>query len=440
MIHYLVFACIILFQGAILAREPGPVMMALPFDSDEQSARAAADLHGAFCNTLREKFLYTIQKNDAARPVRLPEGLNEKEELPRLARAGKDAGASYLLLGRASSYPEGTSAEIYIVSADGKKILYKTGWAFSGADVLPAAQILAGRINLFLKKTPIPPARECRASRGDSSEKIALTWEAAKDTNQYAVYRSSFEQGPFMHVASVEGTVYDDAGAEPGLQYWYALGPVIDSVPCEPGKASPGYRSVIPPRGQDLGRLIRERTRPLPAGRDEQERKKFAAYEAFLKGYYKNPVELSIVLNIIQSYVKKGAVTVLDGFDRYDINLEQREIILIEEKYRYAVLFTSSRLTRLFFEARAKSPEPERTKDLTDILAKNMIAFCVFREEKAITDAENRTRFVPCYDAIGVATELHRNCREWKSRTMIFGTGNKELEEKIKQARKKSEK
>lgn len=439
MIKYLVLACIVLLQGVVAAQEPGPVMVALPFDSDEKSARAAADLHGAFSNQVLEKYNFTIKNADLAKPVRLPEGLHEKEDIVRIVQAGKDAGASYILLGRASSYPEGASAEIYVVSADGKKILYKTGCSFTGTDAPKAADILSGRISLFLKKTPILRVNECAASRGDSSEKIALSWERTKDTNQYAVYRSYFEQGPFTHVASVEGTSYDDADAEPGLQYWYALGPVVDSVPCEPGKASPGYRRADPPRGQDIDRLIRERTKPVPVVRNDTEKKKAASYETFLKGYYKNPVELSIVLNIIKSYVKKGAVTVLDGFDRYDINLERREIMLVDERYRYAVLFTSTRLIRIFYEAQMKNPEPETKKDLTDILVKNMIAFCVFREERAITDGDNRTRYVPCYDAIGVATELHRNCRDWKKHTMIFGTGNKDLEEKIKQARKKGE-
>ncbi|HPV40200.1 MAG TPA: hypothetical protein PKX40_03410 [Spirochaetota bacterium] len=70
-------------------------------------------------------------------------------------------------------------------------------------------------------------------------------------------------------------------------------------------------------------------------------------------------------------------------------------------------------------------------------MARNMTAFSAYRGERSIADDDNRTRIVLCYEAVGVATDLHRNYSGWKKATMVFGTGNKGLEEKIKQARKK---
>ena len=198
-----------------------------------------------------------------------------------------------------------------------------------------------------------------------------------------------------MLLALVGGTTYDDTTAEPGLQYWYTVSPVVNSVPCEPGKTSTGYRKVELPQSKDLDRLIREKTKPVRVFKDEGEKQKAAAYTALLKGYYKNPVELSIILNIIKSYVKKGAITVLTDFNQYSINIERREIIMIDEGYRFAVLFTSSRLIRILLESQMKSPDPENKMELTDMLVKNMTAFCVYLDERSITDTDNRMRVTP---------------------------------------------
>ena len=437
MIKSLLFASILLLQAHGFAQEQGPTLLALRFHSDEKSRQAADDVYTALCGDAEEKHRFIITKNDTVSPVPLPEGLANSETLKRIVRAGNDAGASHVVLGRAYSNADGTAAEVYVVATGGKKAVYRTGCVLTGTDSRAAARILRGRIGLFLGKAVVPVLKGCVAGRGESKDKTSLTWEESKETREYAVYRSSFEQGPFLLLATVEGTSYDDTGAEPGLQYWYGIGPVVDSVPCEPGKAAAGYRKIEQPGGWDLDRLIRDKTKPLPVYKNEKEKEKDAVHTAFLKSYYKNPVELSIVLNIIKSYVKKGAVIALYNFNRYDINIEKREITMVDENYRYAVIFTSSRLIRIFYEAQIKSAEPENKKELTDILVKNMTAFCVYREERTITDAENRTRIVPCYDAIGVATELHRNYSGWKKTTMVFGTGNKELEEKMKQARKK---
>jgi len=42
-------------------------------------------------------------------------------------------------------------------------------------------------------------------------------------------------------------------------------------------------------------------------------------------------------------------------------------------------------------------------------MARNMTAFSAYRGERSIADDDNRTRIVLCYEAVGVATDLHRN-------------------------------
>lgn len=437
MIKRFIPACILLLHIQAFAQDQGPALLAVRLQSDEKSRQAADELYSALRTDAEERYRLVLQKNDTVTAAQLPDGLNDREELKRIVRAGEDAGASHVLLGRVYSYPEGNAAEVYLVSVAGKKAVYSTGCALSGPGTRTAAAVLSGRIDLFLRKVKIPRPAECAAGRGDSTAHTTVTWEQPEKRRECAVYRSSFERGPFLLLAVTDGTSHDDTGAEPGLQYWYGIGPVVDSVPCEPGKPAAGYRKIERPQGRDLDRLIREKTKPLPVFTDEKERARVASYTAFLKEYYKNPVELSIVLNIIKSYVKKGAVTVLNSFNHHEMNIERREITMVDENYRYAVIFTSSRLVRILYESRLKSVDPEKTKELSDILVRNMTAFGVYRDEISITDADNRTRIVPCYEAVGVSTELHRNYSGWKKATMVFGTGNRELEEKIKQARKK---
>ena len=297
---------------------------------------------------------------------------------------------------------------------------------------------LLSAILLFLSIMSIRAAAApvlCRATEGEFADRVVLSWEPAAGIERYGVYRSTMEKGDFEELAIVTAPSYEDTTAEPGLQYWYRVDAMNGEVPLEPGTPAAGHRTAALPAGIDIDLAARQKTRPAPRFETGEEKLRDGKYRALVQKYSKNPAELGIIYHVVRSYVKKGTLIALNGFGNYDLDYEKREITLYHKNYACMVHLKSSRLFRMFVEAQMEGLMNMVQRPFADILIDNMTAYCIYRDVRKITDADGRTRFVPCYDAVGVSTELYRDYREWKKNTLIFATGNKDLENKIKQFR-----
>lgn len=300
--------------------------------------------------------------------------------------------------------------------------------------LMPAILLFVSILLIRADSAPV----QCRATAGEFTDRVALSWEPAAGTELYGVYRATMEKGEYEKLADVAGTSYEDTAADPGLQYWYRVDAMDGAETKESGTPAAGYRKAALPAGVDIEKAARQKTRPAPRFETEEEKQRDGKYRALAQKYSKHPAELNIILHVVRSYVKKGTVIALAGFGNYDLEYEKREITLYHKNYAFMVLFKSSRLFRMFVEAHMNKLIDMERRPYADILVDNMTAFCVFREERKITDAGGRTRFVPCFDAVGISTELYRDYREWKKNTLIFATGNPELENKIKQFREQA--
>lgn len=62
-----------------------------------------------------------------------------------------------------------------------------------------------------------------KASQGDFTDRVRLSWQAASGAASYEVYRADAETGPYALLATVSATTYDDTQVEQGKVYWYKV-------------------------------------------------------------------------------------------------------------------------------------------------------------------------------------------------------------------------
>jgi hypothetical protein len=74
--------------------------------------------------------------------------------------------------------------------------------------------------------------------------------------------------------------------------------------------------------------------------------------------------------------------------------------------------------------------------DLFSRLMQNAIYFCVYEQDRPITQKDGTIRYLPSFQAVGMSTEYYRDCRNWKSNTIMISTSDEKLMSEMKKARK----
>ncbi len=368
---------------------------------------------------------------ETAVPFSSPDSAGMKEVI---AEAGKQ-GSSYAVTGKISASDAGIAITAYLVPVSRWRSIYQTSLLVKDKEALArAAEIISGR--LFVQRQGKSPRaiENMKAVPDNDAGKIALAWDAGADS-RYAVYRSPFREGPFEFISESQGTAFDDTTAEPGMEYWYGAGPVIDGAYCDPSAPVKAHLTMKPAAGLSIAEMQKAKT-----VRDDQIRKQrgdkiVKAHLKFIEKYYMHPIKLSLVFMMSKSYINDGKLTALAGFTGYERNTETGDILLKRDDNAYAVIFQRSRFPVLMDEAEKANIEDR--EGLIDRLVKNSVAYCIYAGEKEMKDQANRTRFVPLFEAIGVSTEYFKNYQNWQGNTIMFGTGNGELKKKMQEVQQK---
>lgn len=363
--------------------------------------------------------------------------LNEDDVKKAVAKARTQT-ASHVLCGSVErSYGDGYLIKNILIPLQDTKRIYKTEYFIQNESHLrEAAKIIAGRIGLEIKGTGIGNINGIKAKADEEKSVIAVSWEKRQGVNEYAVYRSPVENGPFIKIADVSGeTLFTDTGAIRGIEYCYGVAAIIEGIPGNPGETVTAHLRMPAPRGLKIEEEKKKKTVSDKQIARELKNEVVRKHLEFLSDYYMHPVKLNLALYLGRSYIEKGQVIALSDFESQEINPEQKRIKLVGKEKGYVVEMEAASF--FGFLAKAEERKVPEVPALIDRLLKNAIAYALLRGETKLKDEYGHTVFVPYYEAIGMSTEYFKNYAKWENNTLMMSTSDKELKKKMKEAQEK---
>lgn len=364
----------------------------------------------------------TALENQAGRLVR-----EERDPSARLSSLLRKSGAAKLVVFVLEAHDGRHTASARVLDIASSSFEYESEEsAESGDGAAKAAAMLARRVLLHLSGA-LDWIAALSASDGEAADGVRLSWSSARsaDGQRYVIYRAPRRDGEFGRVAETAGTEYLDAGALPGVRYWYRVRGSYSDTLTDFSQAEAGHRRAALPAGLDIDRVLKEKNATPPRPTNPAEREKAARDEEIMKPLYRHPVKLNLILLIARNYIKRGDVMILRGFDRYSADSENATIEFTGPGEAYSIEFRSKRL----FRFREKAGD-----GLFERLLGNSLFYCVPSGEREKELEDGTVVFVPRLEAIAVSMEYHRNDRNWRERTIMFDTDVKELKEKIEKA------
>jgi hypothetical protein len=271
------------------------------------------------------------------------------------------------------------------------------------------------------------------ATEGTSEESVELQWNPGKSDREFAVYRSTFSDGPYEELGVTSKNEYSDKSAIPGVIYWYRILLLEDESPLELSSLVSGYRKNLPVKGKKLHNILKKKVRKHPVIRNKKKKALDAKFNTFLQSFITNNVKLSIVMAVGKYYLKRGKLILLNDFDEYIFDDPERISYFIKEG-RYRVKYHSIRFSRLLRESRKLDPAKNR---LSKRLLENMLVFCIDTGEIKVKDEDDVERVVKTYEAVGVTTEYCRHCHDWRFRTILTGSSSKKIRKMMRDAQRK---
>ncbi len=271
--------------------------------------------------------------------------------------------------------------------------------------------------------------KKLKSEKG-SARGIGLAWNGIDGADEYAVYRSVFADGPYEEIGRTAGESFNDKNAAPGVKYWYRVSAIVDDTAGPPSEPDFGYMKIPEIKGESMSRLIAQKKRRLPLIKSRKEKKIIN----FLKKYYTNEIKLSIIIFVGERYVRKGELILLTRFDDHKLDHKKRTLFLIR-KGKYIVKFYSNRLFTILKEAGKLDPAGDK---IGKRLLNNAVTYCIYTGIKEFTGSDGITYFLHSYEAVGLSTEYYKNCREWRSNTIMLGSSNKKIKEMMREAQRKS--
>ncbi len=425
---YLMF--IALFMGsAVLAAD---TIYVVPFDSINVDTSLTEDIAEAISEQKWEGITIKFEEDEKALNP-----LSDEEVKKALVKAISQA-ASHVLCGSVeSSYGDGYLIKSLLISVQDKKKTYKTEYFIQNESYIPeAAKIITGRLIREIKGFSEVKINGLRVKADEEKSVISITWDRRQGIDEYAVYRSPVENGPFIKIADVTGeTQYLDTGVIRGIEYSYGIAPIIDGIPSVPVDSVAAHLRMQPPRGMQIDEEKKKKTVSDKQIARELKNEVVRKHLEFLSEYYMHPVKLNLALYLGRSYIEKGQVLALSDFESYEIYPEQKRIQFTGKDRGYIVEIEAASFFKFLAKAeRIKIPE---TAVLIDRLLKNAIAYALPCGEKKIKDEYGHTVYVPYYEAIGMSTEYFKNYAKWENNTLMISTSDRELKMRMKEAQNK---
>lgn len=404
-------------------------LMLFPLRAEKVSKKAAAQIESALRGALAgdgqiEIVDAPIGKGSAA--IRHKDGIADAALISQIAAASNASKAIACSLVRDG---DGYRIELALIDVTSAAAEYTT---IEGAaeieELKKKAPEPAARALLFLKGVPCRVG-DCRATRGTLPDGVRLEWNAEGPCGRYYVYRAPAESGEYMKIGESWRPQYEDAGAAPGVRYWYRIAPSPEG-PENGTSAVYGYRRPPQPRRLELDELLASKKAPPEAFATKEEEQKSLREREILARFYMNPIKLRLTIFLARSYLSQGKLIILRDFDGYRLDPASMEAVFTRAEPACTVRFKSKRLFTLYAAA---GPE------LFDRLMKNATLFCVHTGDAETAAADGSTLMTPEFAAVGMSTEYLRDDREWSERTIMLGSDDRDYKEKIKQASEAAE-
>ncbi len=361
-------------------------------------------------------------ENEAGRFIR-----EERDPSERLSRLLRKTGAQKAVIFILEAHDGRHTASARVLDIASSSFEYHSEeTAESSAGVADAAEELARRVALHLSGR-LDWIVGLSAGDGGSAGGVRLSWASARavDGERYVIYRAQRREDDFRRIAEIPGTEFIDAGALPGLQYWYRIRGSYAETLTDYSETVSGHRRAALPAGMDIDRVLKEKKAAPPRYVNAAEREKAARDEEIMKPLYRHPVKLNLILLLARSYIKRGDVLVLRGLEGYTADTENNTLNITGPSASYGMTFKSKRL----FRFREKAGE-----ELFEHLLGNALFYCVPSGELETPQPDGTVVFTPRLEAIALSMEYHKNDRNWRERTIMFDTDVKDLREKIEQA------
>lgn len=333
----------------------------------------------------------------------------------------------HLLMGRLYRHNGALVAEARIYSSKEKKFLCIFEEPLNGRGLRNTAEILARKTALCLNGA-LPAVSALVIGRGSSGDAVPMKWTCNASGTVFTVYRSPYQNGPYVKIGETTSKRFTDNTAETGIKYWYRISPMKNDIAGIPADDY-GYRRPPGPAGMTLKELLGGHTRPWPEHEEEKDRNNIALYEKYYESYFM----MNFIIMVGSIYINNGELLAFRGFRFHSFDQPNR-IIYFSRPGMPPIKFFSRRFFRFLGDVQ------RRGLDFNSILTRmidNAVFFCIRAGDIEQKLADGRIRYIPTLEVAGMATEYYRDYEKWESATIMFGTSDKDLYRRIREAQMK---
>ena len=422
----------LLIPSARASALPDAVVEILRFYPGAAGDEAATNLHNNMVAIARkDNLLQTPQLTGALWYPYGPGNRIPPENLTRYETICGYLQCSYLLMGRIYKRNKAMLIEAKLYHASEKKFILTFDESFIPGNQKKTAGLIVRKVALFLEGR-LPVVSELKISKGISMQKVSLSWTCNTDGNNYIISRSVFENGPLDKIGETRSIRFIDTTAGEGLKYWYSVSAVNSDLSGIPAVGY-GYRKPSNPRSLTPDEVIDVRNKPWPAPGSDEENEKEKLHLRLFEKYYENYFMVAFIVMVGKIYVNSGELLVYRDFKLYSWDPANR-IIYLSKPGMIPVKFHSKRFFRLVRDMHEMKIPYD---DLLPRVIDNAILYCVRTGEKEVREPDGRTRYAPCFEAVGMSTEYVREYEKWRSASIVFATSDEELYRRIREAQMK---
>ena len=354
-----------------------------------------------------------------------PENLSRYEALCGLLQC------SHLLMGRIYQRNNALLIEAKLFLASEKKFICTFNEPFMPGNQKKTAGLLARKVSLFLQGR-LPVISELNVSKGSSMQTVSLSWTCNTDGNNYIISRSVFENGPYDKIGETKSIRFIDTMADEGLKYWYSVSVTHGDLSGIPATGY-GYRKPPNPKSLTTDEALNYRNMPWTTPAIPEEMQKEKLHIQLFEKYYESYFMVAFIVMVGKRYVNSDKLLVYRDFKQYSLDPANR-IIYLTKPGMTPVKFRSKRFFRFVRDMHDLNIPYD---ELLPRVIGNAILFCVRSGEKEVKGPDGRTRYAPCFEAVGMSTEYIRNYKKWRSATIVFASSDEDLYRKIREARSK---
>jgi hypothetical protein len=381
---------------------------------------------------LKETKIDIIKPSNGFTAPSLPKDQFSSESfLKNLFLLGKKENADYVLCGTVEKIDKVLKVTTYLYSINDIKITYSsTLYVYPEDKGYSPAFDIVGRINLFQDGKTFPVKKLTAINGTKQKAAPTLSWEEIPECPMSGVYRARTKDGVYMQAGIVSTTTFTDQNGDPGLKYFYAIAPIYNGIRTELSEPINAFKAPFPPKDQDLKKLIGSFNKPRPKLSPE-EQVKADKHISMIKEIYFNKTKLNMLLFVSRSYTEKKELLVYSDFNKIKIDKENRRITLTGDHDDFELFFDNNT-----FFTRVVS---QNDNELSEILVKNAVYFCMPSGEKEIVLENGEARIIPVLEVLSMCTQYFKHSKDWQESTLVFATKNQELRKRMEDAQSKTD-